>query len=372
MKKTNEKLNTPCRNVVICGAYGADNIGDEAMLKAIIAQLRSLKPAPEICVVTRKPKQTKALHNVDAVFTFNYPALNRAFRKADVYLNGGGSLIQNVTSRRSLVYYLHTLKNAKKHGCTVIMYGCGIGPINGSSDIALSAKIINENVDAITLRESGSAALLEEIGVTKPEIVLAADPVLSLEPCSDEEASAFLSENGIDPNGKYICFGLRPWKGFQEKLDCIAEAVKYCSENLGLTPVFLPMNYGMDLSAAKAAAERAGVECHILPEIKDAALAGGIISKMQMVVSMRLHAVLFAASSSTPSVGISYDPKVSTFMEYTDCGKCLELNELSADALISAIKHELDRGFGSKRLEHIKALESLNKITAARYMGLEV
>lgn len=42
----------------------------------------------------------------------------------------GGSLMQDVTSTRSIWYYCYTLYAAKKRGCKVMMYGCGIGPIN--------------------------------------------------------------------------------------------------------------------------------------------------------------------------------------------------------------------------------------------------
>lgn len=57
-------------------------------------------------------------------------------KKAHLFISGGGSLIQNATSRRSLRYYLWTLRHAKRCGCKVMMYGCGIGPIKGKRDIA--------------------------------------------------------------------------------------------------------------------------------------------------------------------------------------------------------------------------------------------
>ena len=51
-------------------------------------------------------------------------------RKTHLYINGGGSLMQDVTSHRSLWFYLFTISWAKRLGNQVMMYGCGIGPIH--------------------------------------------------------------------------------------------------------------------------------------------------------------------------------------------------------------------------------------------------
>lgn len=374
MEANSEKLNTPCKSIVICGAYGAGNMGDEAVLSALISEFRSIDPHIEICVVTRNPKATAALFGVSTVHTFDFFGIERAFEKADIYVNGGGSLIQDVTSRRSLLYYLATIRRAKKHGCTVLMYGCGIGPLNNKKDIKLTASVINECVSAITLRDPQSIELLGSIGVTKPEIVLAADPVLSLEPLPAHEVDKFLIENGIDPDGKYISFSLRPWQGFSERQEAVIKAVKYVSKFMGYTPMFLPMNRSIDSASAEQIASLSGADCVILPAIDNARLALGISAKAELVVSMRLHAVLFAASQGIPSVGISYDPKVSSFIEYTGCGTCIELDELTEDALIQAIKTELASSSSaekSKRIEQIREMEIKNIQTASRYMGAD-
>lgn len=47
--------------------------------------------------------------------------------------------MQDVTSYRSLWFYLWTLATAKHYGCPVIMYGCGIGPIRNNGNRARAA-----------------------------------------------------------------------------------------------------------------------------------------------------------------------------------------------------------------------------------------
>ena len=356
--------------VLICGAYGAGNIGDEAILKAIIGTLRGIDPAVSICVVTRSPKKTRQLYGVSAVHTFDFFGIHNAMKKARLFISGGGSLIQNATSRRSLRYYLWTLRHAKRCGCKVMMYGCGIGPIKGKRDIAKAADTINTCVDAITLRDRLSAELLREIGVTKPEITLAADPVLALNACPDDEADNFLSKGGVDPEGDYALFCLRPWQGLDEHLDAVVQAINFAHDDLRLTPVFMTLNRSVDLETAHRAVSAADAPCVILPAVTSAELCMGVMKKMRLVVSMRMHAVLFAAAVGVPTVGISYDPKVAGFMDYTDCGKCVELKTLTGDELCRCMVSELkcSKAEQAQRMDNTKAVEAFNGRTAERFL----
>lgn len=111
-------------------------------------------------------------------------------RRSALYVNGGGSLIQDVTSRRSLWYYLFTLRAAKRLGCKVMMYGCGIGPVTRPGGVKRTRKTLNSCVDAITLREPDSIEELRRFGVTQPEIILASDPALTLPAAPAERGCA--------------------------------------------------------------------------------------------------------------------------------------------------------------------------------------
>lgn len=356
--------------VVICGAYGHGNSGDEAILKAIIDELRAIEKDMRITVVSKRRGRTKALHAVHAVPRWNAVALRRELRRAKLYINGGGSLIQDVTSRRSLFFYLHTIVQAKKCGCRVQMYGCGIGPINNEYDRRLSAAVMDKYVDVITLRDPDSMKFMEELKVTKPELILAADPVLNISARAEAEAEGFLEKCGVDPEGSFICVSLRPWPGFSERLGDIAEALRRCHEKYGLTPLFMPMNYEKDFSTSKMAAEEANIPFAILPEIEDAELAIAVMKKMKLVTAMRLHGLLYAACGGIPAVGISYDPKVSGFADYIG-GCSIDLYSVTADTLTERIDTALE-GSGAeerrKRLECIKTKEKLNITVAKRLL----
>ncbi|EKC58541.1 hypothetical protein LEA_13813, partial [human gut metagenome] len=75
-------------------------------------------------------------------------------------------------------------------GCKVQMYGCGIGPIVYERDRRLAARIINDCVDKITLREPDSRETLSDFGVTDPEVILASTPRSRCRPQSAAASTA--------------------------------------------------------------------------------------------------------------------------------------------------------------------------------------
>ena len=362
--------------VVICGAYGMGNSGDEAILDAIVAEMRAIDPLMPLTVMTRDPAGASARLGLTAVHTFNLPRFLAVMRRRALYINGGGSLIQDVTSRRSLWYYLFTLRAAKRLGCKVMMYGCGIGPVKRPGGVERTRRVLNSCVDAITLREPDSIEELARFGVTKPEIILASDPALTLPSAPAEEVDAALEAAGAAPKGKYICFALRLWPGFGEKAGVFAAAARHAHEAYGLTPVFLPINHLDDGQAAALVAEKLGDTPHVLlPGPMSSALVIGLMSRMQVVVSMRLHGLIFAAGQGVPLIGVSYDPKVTAFLRCVDAG-CVPLEGLEEGELCRLIDGAAARSGDAAALEEnvrkLRAIEHRSMETAARLLGKEV
>ena len=92
--------------VLVCGAYGRGNAGDDAILEAIVAELRALDPDLPLWVLSRNPSSTRMTYRVNSIYTFNFLRFLRRMTKTRLYINGGGSLMQDVTSHRSLWFYL--------------------------------------------------------------------------------------------------------------------------------------------------------------------------------------------------------------------------------------------------------------------------
>lgn len=320
------------KGVTICGAYGMGNSGDDAILDSILSEIRSVDPDIPVCVLSKSPRETRRKIRAEAVHTFNIFSFLRAAMRSQLYINGGGSLIQDVTSRRSLWFYLYTIKAAKLCGCRVMMYGCGIGPLLYKSDRRLAGRIIDSGVDMITLREDSSLAELRDMGVTRPDIRLTADPVLSLEPASGDELDGAFLGAGLDPGCRYLCFSVRPWMGL-DTAPLFAAAAEYAKSTYGLEPVFLPINIREDLALSEQiAAMLPGGALVLRGQFRPEVLIG-LFSRMSAVVSMRLHGLIFSAAAGVPLAGVVYDPKVRSFMQYIGIDNFCDVSELESGAL---------------------------------------
>lgn len=172
------------------------------------------------------------------------------------------------------------------------------------------------------------------MGVTEPEILLTADPALTLRPAGDDVVDSVLLRAGIPPHGRYLCFALRQWPGFAERAPLFGRAARYAYEAYGLTPVFVSVEKGADSAAGREAARGLGDIPHYF--LDDAGGAGAIIgslARMEAVVSMRLHALIFAAGQGIPLAGVVYDPKVSAFLRYIGQEVFTDLNDLTEEKL---------------------------------------
>ena len=352
--------------VLICGSYGRENAGDDAILHAIIREMREIDPYMPITVLSRRPMRTKLTYRVDAIHTFSILRWNRRMCHTKLYISGGGSLIQDVTSRRSLWYYLYNIRQAKRHHNKVLMYGCGIGPVIRERHRKLAAQTLNRYVDAITLREPDSLTELRSMGVENPDTRLSADPALTLPPADDVLVDSTLLSHGVPPQGDYICFALRNWHGFDEKLPAIRAAAVHAYEKLGLTPVFLAVEKFQDPAVIQRAAEGLSVPHYLITKPEEPSAIIGVLSRMRLVVSMRLHALIFAAGQGVPLVGIVYDPKVSAFLKYIGQDLYLDLAELEGDALCALIDQAAARERDAGQVQHLLEMERINLETAQR------
>ena len=361
--------------VVICGAYGRGNAGDDAILEAILGEMRSIDPDMPVTVLSKDPMSTRRSYRVRAVSRLDLAGWLGAMRRARLYINGGGDLIQDVTSRRSLWFYLMNIRAAKWAGCRVQMYGCGIGLITRENHRKLAARVLDRNVDVITLREPDSLEELKSMGVTGPRIELTADPALTLPPAPDEKTDSVLLRAGIPPRGRYICFALRPWPGFQAKAPLFGAAARYAWETYGLTPVFTAVEKGQDPAAARQAAQTLeGVPHYFLDDAGAAGTIIGALSRMEIVVSMRLHALIFSAGQGIPLAGVVYDPKVSAFLRYIGQENFTDLEDLTERTLPAMIDRAAaqasDKDAQAEAVRRLQELERGNVDAARRLLGL--
>ena len=351
---------------VICGAYGRGNMGDDAILQTIIRQLRMQDPDLPICVMTRKPVETALETGVSTVQIFHAMRASKWMKRSTLYISGGGTLLQNATSTRSLIYYLFSMIQAKKCGCRVMLYGCGAGPVRGKGNQRLVARVLNRYADQMTLRDPASRQTLERFGVTVPKCMVTADPALGMQ-ADTERTPEFLRKNGMDLDQKYALFVLRPWSGMERRLDAVRQAAEYVYRRWDLMPVFMCFEPSRDRNITHTAADGLQVPYKILTGEADCSIACGVIARSQLVVAMRLHALVFACSQDVPMVGISYDPKVSGFMDYAGDPHHLALEELSGERLCSLIDQALEQHQSTNNLR-LRALAEENGAIAGKML----
>ena len=359
---------------LVCGAYGRGNAGDDAILEAIVRELRQIDPDLPVWVLSRTPDDTRMTYRVNSIYTFAFPKFLWRMRKTRLYINGGGSLMQDVTSHRSLWFYLFTISAAKKLGNRVLMYGCGIGPIHAPANRKRCAHVLQRNVDMITLRDTHSLTELQDMGIDAPEILLSSDPTVILPAASSEVIDGMLESRGMDPHGRYIGFTLRPWPGFEEKAEIFGRAADYAWEKHGLTPVFLPIEKRLDVAACKRAAVHMKAPHFIIEDTGASDHTIGLFSRMQVVVSMRLHALVFSAGQGVPLVGVVYDQKISSFLSYIGQDLFTDLKDVTYEKLCAHIDAAVERigdtEFLSGGVDRLRQVERRNSEAAEKLLQI--
>ncbi len=373
LSKRNE---TEKRRVVVCGSYGRGNAGDDAILKAVIRGIYEAEKNAEICVMSKNPKQTRLHYKVRSIYTFNVFKMLFEMKRSTLYINGGGSLIQDSTSSRSLYFYLFTLKAAKLCACRVMMYGCGIGPVSRKNNRRLAARVIERCVDCITLRDPDSYEELRDMGVCRPEMFLAADPTLEIAPAPEREIEKVFEKEGLSLFENYLCLAMRNWKNIEDKIPHIVSSAVYAAKQYGLKIALIPMERARDIAIAERLKKEIGDDAVIIRGEYDVHTVIGILSKMRIIMAMRLHALVFGAGQGVATIGIAYDHKVTGFMNYIGREMCVPYGECCFDILKGFIDRTMsDTEYEKNMLSACKTMrenEKENLVHLRKFLKKEV
>ncbi|MCC8169006.1 MAG: polysaccharide pyruvyl transferase CsaB, partial [Oscillospiraceae bacterium] len=323
--------------ILISGYYGFKNSGDDALLLSIIHDLKKNKESPNIVVLSANPKENNRGYRVKSINRVNPIAILKHIKRADMLISGGGTLIQDSTSTKSLWYYLAVIALAKKKGLKVMLYSNGIGPLRRERNAERTRRIINK-VDLITLRDEKSYKVLKQIGVTKPKTLVTADPALDLEGADAKRGTELLKSMGVPTDKSLLGISVRRWSqlkpGFEET---VARACDYAVAKYGFYPVFLPMQASKDLNISQNIMRKMNSEASIIDSNQSVTDMLSIVKCMNMCIGMRLHMLIYSAINAVPLIGLVYDPKISSFMEYTHQNLHLDIDGMTADELKAMI-----------------------------------
>ncbi|MEA4816531.1 MAG: polysaccharide pyruvyl transferase CsaB [Lachnospiraceae bacterium] len=304
----------PQYNILMSGYYGFNNSGDEAILISMHNNIQKLGDNMNIVVLSNDPEGTKRKYDVEVVHRFKFFKVIKAIRNCDVLLSGGGSLLQDTTSTRSIMYYLSIILTAKLFGKKVMLYANGIGPVSKKTN-RFAVKWVLNRVNIITLREENSYDELLSMGVKNPNSFVTADPVFTMDGISREEARRLFLNAGVTMNRPITGISLRSWKKTEGFFDDIAVLCDYIYEKYEREIVFIVMQESRDLGVSKKVQSKMKNPSFIMSGSCSPYDIMGMISIMDFVVSMRLHTLIFAARQKVPLIGLIYDPKIEYYLE---------------------------------------------------------
>lgn len=323
--------------IVVSGYYGFKNAGDEAMLAAMIEVLTDIDPQVNITVISAAPEDTRKRHGVESISWLNYAQIARAIKRSDLLISGGGSLLQNVTSGRSLYYYLSILWLAKLLGTPVMLYAQGIGPIYGAAARRIMNWICNQAA-LITVRDQGSLEELERLEINRPQIVLTADPVLAIHPVDKQIGRKILHRHQVGGAHQLIGISVREWRNWPHYKQVLAATADWLIEEYDARIVFLPMQYPEDVAAAVKIAQLMVHKPVVLQEEYTTGELLSLVGNLDLLIGIRLHALIFAGVMGVPMIGLSYDPKIERFLNSVGERSVSSLETVTLEMLKSAVR----------------------------------
>ncbi len=302
-RRASEEKRSKAGDVVIGGYFGCGNMGDDAILSGLLEGLRAAAPSLRPIVLTGEPRRDSRRFGVICVNRKNPISVIRVFLRASVFVYGGGSLLQNITGKRSLWYYLFLLRLSRALGCQTAFCGGGIGPLIGTRAKRSTARVLS-GCRYVSLRDRRSYAVLREWGIPSARLHRGADLALLLPPPPESRARALCREAGIGAGerllGVVLCGGAR----CRETRHALLLALHGICKSERLTPLFLIFDHVCDTEETQAAQMLLGGRIARCREPSDAA---AWFSSCEAAVSMRLHGLVLASSVGIPTLGVPPD-----------------------------------------------------------------
>lgn len=301
--------------ILISGYYGFNNIGDESILKAVVDALKKEIPEALITVLSKTPLLTSEKFKVKSVDRKSPFKVLKALNKTDLLISGGGSLLQDVTSKRSILYYLMIMWGAMFFRKPVFIYSQGIGPIKTGINRRLTACTLKK-AKGIVVRDELSKDFLIEIGLKEDRIKVAADPVLRIPRVDLQEGLKILRTEGfVREAGKTVIgFAIKERDITSPFVDQLELAVKTLSLEKNCQIVLIPFHFDEDVAVINELKHRLGPLVYTIDNKYLTEEMLSIIGNMDLLAGVRLHSLIHAAIMGVKMIGISYDPKVNRFL----------------------------------------------------------
>lgn len=327
------------KGVLISGYYGFNNTGDEAMIETLSIELA--KKNYRLVVLSSNPERTKELYNVEAYDRYNFFEIIKAIRKTDILISGGGTLFQDITSKKSIWYYLGIVKLAQLMGKKICIAYQGMGPINTKFYRWMTKKTLNKkSVKLIALRDKHAYEYAKEMGINEEKMVLSSDMIFMMKPPAKERSLKILNDNvhNKKDDEKLIGFSVREWKD-KDRTDLFAEVADKLVEKYNARIVFFPFHKPKDAEISKIIMHKMKHEDKtvLIPNRYLPSEILGTMGLMDVNIGVRLHALVFSALMNVPTIGISYEPKIDGFLEMINMTPVCTYENISVEKILEKV-----------------------------------
>jgi polysaccharide pyruvyl transferase WcaK-like protein len=371
--------------LVLVGAAGFTNLGDDAILAAMLVELRAACPGARFTVATGEVTafaDDPALGGDDVrLIPFADGAIAAAIGDADLLIVGGGGFIYDHDARISAHNFLHgdtslfyphfrALVVAHALGVPSQAYGIGVGPLVTAAGRGLTRTILGL-AGAITVRDPLSLIELRAAGLDRADLAVTADPALGL-PGAPIAAK---------PETRTVGFVARAWPRYavdrtgsgtarhERYLDWLAAGADHVVEHWDATPLFLPLQRLHDDDSASSARTiarmRHGERARIAEGLRGYRDLQATLAGLDALVSTRLHPLILGCAAGVPPVGIAASPKVRAFLGGLGLG---DLNLSPWIARDTDLRAALDRAMSEPEPIRARLRDGLaaQRIAAAR------
>lgn len=283
------------KRAVLSGYFGFKNFGDEAILSCLAEKLQSEKIS--VTVISSNPDYTKSQYrHIRSVYTFDIKNIIGFISKSDTLISGGGSLLQDVTSQKSLIYYLFIIFIALIFKKKVIIFAQGIGPINNPIGKFIT-KTLLKHCSYVSVRDKKSHELLKHWGI---DADLVCDPIFSLQIPQYEKDNT-------------VAVQLRDFKTLTN--DFIERLAQKIAHNFPDNNIeILSFQDSVDLDVCKTFEKNlkmlnSDINVSVCSELSNNQIIEKI-AKSKYLIGMRFHAIIIGLLTDTKTLAINYDTKV--------------------------------------------------------------
>ena len=312
------------QRAILCGYYGMGNAGDEALL---ICLLQSLPDHIEPIVLSKNPIETRDRYQVRSCDRWDLIAVVKEMRQASFFIWGGGSLMQDNSSRVSPIYYGGLMKLAQMLGLETIAWAQGIGPLNHRSNRWLTRHVL-KRCRLVTVRDRASHKMVQRWGIPA---TIAPDPVWAMKADYSFDFSDDLEFR--NHNSEYcIAVNLREHSSLTpDRLEVLIQSlIEFQETDRRFTILLVPFQESLDGKLARNLQAR--IPRSMVLTIDNPQMMKGLFGhpKIIFTIAMRLHAVIMSVSEGCNCFALSYDPKVTKVMAAAHLSSVVELGEMDS------------------------------------------